>query len=170
MQLEFVNYYIFTSTIFKYCSSLSVHTALCPGSLGKMSSSKAISQALHTCSVSYFRWSHLCFTWNAVSFTKFLTPSVRFPQKTLIFHQSYLKTVFHCGLGALGSAFPDTPLHGGHLQDCAHGNVQAGHMWSPAMCLQGQWVMLVALSPSLVGLTSAQSDSSYLHLSFFLHY
>lgn len=170
MQLELVNYYIFFSPVFKYCSSMSVHTALCPGSLGKMSSSKAISQVLHMCSVSYFRPSHLRFMWNTVSFMKFLTPSVCYPQKILVFHQTCLKTVFHSDLGALGSAFQDTSLHGGHLQGCAQGNMQAESMQSPPTCLQGQWVMLVALSPSLVGLTSTQSDSSYLHLTLFLCY
>lgn len=135
-----------------------------------MSSSKAISLVLHMCSVSYFGTSNLHFMWNTVSFMKFLTLSVDSPQKTLVFHQSSLKLVFHSGLSALGSAFSDTHLHGEHLQGCAQGTVQPGHMWGPPTCLQGQWVMLVAMSPNSVCLFSAQSDSSYLHLSILLHY
>lgn len=112
-----------------------MHTALCPGSLGKMSSSKAISLVLHMCSVSYFGTSSLHFMWNTVSFMKFLTLSVDSQQKTLVFHQSSLKLVFHSGLSALGSAFSDTHLHGEHLRGCAQGTVQPGHMWGPPTCL-----------------------------------
>lgn len=50
--------------------------------------------------------------WNTVSLVKFLPPSGFFQQKTPAFHQ---RTVFPSGLAALGSAFPCTHLHGGHL-------------------------------------------------------
>lgn len=44
--------YFFPSTIIKYSSSLSAHITLCPGSLGKMSSSKAICQVFSN----VFQW------------------------------------------------------------------------------------------------------------------
>lgn len=105
MQLEAVSYFFFSSTIIKYSSSLSAHIALCPGSLGKMSSSKAICQVCQMCFSELFQLFSPLFMWNTVSFMKLLTPSGFFQQKTPVFHQSCLKTVFHSGLGALGSAF-----------------------------------------------------------------
>lgn len=139
------------------------------GSLGKCPYQR---QYLKFCT--HVQWvisdSHHHFIWNTVCFMRFLTPSVLFPQKTLVFHQRSLKTVFHSGLGTLGPAFPNTSLHSGHLQGCSQGNMQAGYVCSPPTCLQGQGVMLVARSLNLVGLTSVQSHSSYFHLTIFLDY
>lgn len=76
--------YFFPSTIIKYSSSLSAHITLCPGSLGKMSSSKAICQVSQMCFSELFQ---------AVSppfyvehcFMKFLTPSASSCRKHLFF-------------------------------------------------------------------------------------
>lgn len=162
--------YFFPSTIIKYSSSLSAHITLCPGSLGKMSSSKAICQVSQMCFSELFQAVSPPFYVEHCLFHEISHTKCFFLQKTPVFHQSCFTRVFHSGLGALASAFPDTHLHGGRLQGSVEGSSQTGHTWGPPVWLQGQWVMLIALSPSLVGLISGQSGSCYLHLTFFLHY
>lgn len=158
--------YFFPSTIIKCSSSLSAHIALCPGSLGKMSSSKAVCQVCQTC----FRWiisdcltfilcGTLSLSWNS---SHQVASSSR---KDLFFARAAWK-VFHCGLSALGSAFQYSLPQWTPAGLCL-GSIQTGHTWSPPVFLQGQWVMLTALSPSLVVLMSVQSGSHYLHLSLF---
>lgn len=134
-----------------------------------MSLSKAVSQVLHTCSVSYFRLSPPFYMEHCL-FHEISDTKCPLPTENTVFHQRSLKTVFHSGLGTLGPAFPNTSLHSGHLQGCSQGNMQAGYVCSPPTCLQGQGVMLVARSLNLVGLTSVQSHSSYFHLTIFLDY
>lgn len=161
--------YFFSRTIFKFCSSPSLHTALCLGSLKDVLIKGNIS-GLHTCSGSYFRSSHLCFMWSTFCLMNLFTPSVCFQQKTAVFHQTCLKAVFCSGLAAPGFVLPCTSLHAGHLQGCAWGIVQAGSMWGPPTCLQGQWVMLVALSPSLLVWHQLKLSTLTFVLSFFLHF
>lgn len=167
-EAESCNFFFFTSTIFKYSSSLSAHIALCPGSLGKMSSSKAVCQVCQVCFSELFQivsplfYAEHCF-FHEISHTK----CVFFQKETPAFHQSCLKTIFHsrarCSVICLSRYSPPW----GTAVGLCMGSKQPGHTWSPPMCVQGQWVMLTALSPSLVVLMSVLSGSRYLHLSFF---
>lgn len=159
--------YFFSSTIIKYSSSLSARIALCPSSLGKMSSSKAVCQVCQTYFSELFQIVSPLFyvehcLFHEISHTKWLLSAEK-----IRFSPELLENSFPFWAGCSGICLSRYSLPCWIPAGLCLGSIQAGHRWSLPVCLQGQWVMLTALSPSSVVLMSVQSGSHYLHLSFF---